>query len=278
MTSEPFESMSTLFRHPDGYWVGDGPSLAVSYPSEDNDTLFDIEDGSFWFSHRNEVIRTLMSRYPPAGPFFDIGAGNGFVAKSLEDAGLQVWVVEPGPAGARNAVRRGLTRVICAPFEHAGLSPASFPSAGLFDVIEHIEDDVGFLQRLRRYMVPGGRLYVTVPAYQALWSDEDARGGHYRRYSRRQLLGVLRKAGFEPEFASYFFWCLPLPILLLRALPHRFGLHASGTPEAVRRSHGVGGARVRLAASVLAVERWPLARGIAVPFGGSCITVARAQL
>ncbi len=73
----------------------------------------------------------------------------------------------------------------------------SFDLAVSLDVIEHLEDDVGALTELRRVVVPGGRLLVTVPAYQWLWSGHDEINHHHRRYTRHSLLAVARQAGWE---------------------------------------------------------------------------------
>ncbi|MBZ5581604.1 MAG: class I SAM-dependent methyltransferase [Acidobacteriia bacterium] len=162
-----------------------------------------------------ETIR----RFPPSGAVFDIGGGNGYVALAIQESGFDVVVVEPGPDGARNARRRGIRSVICATVENAGFLDRSMAAAGLFDVLEHIEDDLGFLKSLARRLLAGGRLYLTVPAFSALWSQEDNDAGHYRRYTLRQLRNVLERAGLEAEYLTYFFACLPAPILLSRGAP-----------------------------------------------------------
>ena len=115
------------------------------------------------------------------GPIFDVGGRNGFVAKELLDAGLDVVLVEPGPAGAMNAKKRGGAHVICSTTHTAQFKSGSIPAIGLFDVVEHIEDNIGFLKHLSELLVPGGMLYLSVPAYQFLWSLEDVKAGHFKR-------------------------------------------------------------------------------------------------
>src|SRR6266568_7755747 len=92
---------ANLQLSPDGTWIT-GSISAVSYPEAGNDICFDIEDASFWFRHRNACIRAVVERYPPAGLFLDIGGGNGYVAQALQALGIEVALVEPGSAGARN--------------------------------------------------------------------------------------------------------------------------------------------------------------------------------
>src|SRR5688572_19077691 len=84
---------------PAGYWVGPGHD-GLSYPEQGNDAYFQIEDDSFWFQHRNQVIVEAVRSFPPAGPIFDVGGGNGCVAHALQKAGFPTVVVEPGPGAA----------------------------------------------------------------------------------------------------------------------------------------------------------------------------------
>ena len=73
---------------------------SVSYPAEGHDRCHEVEDRSFWFQHRNACIAELVRQFPPhgRGPIFDIGGGNGVVARALVDEGWEVILVEPGQA------------------------------------------------------------------------------------------------------------------------------------------------------------------------------------
>jgi SAM-dependent methyltransferase len=198
---------------------------------------------------------------------------------ALAAAGFDVALVEPGRAGASNARRRGLETVICATTATAQFKPRSLPAVGLFDVVEHIEDDLSFLKSLRGLLKVQGRLYVTVPAYPFLWSGEDVSAGHYRRYTLEGLCSVIERAGFEVEFSSYIFRFLPVPIALFRVLPYRLGLSpATDTPRAIARDHAVqGGVVAGVLARLLKSEIESLEKKRAMGFGGSCLAVARSR-
>jgi hypothetical protein len=109
MDAMRIEALSPSLRlHEDGIWYGPRTE-PLSYPADANDACFDLEDDSFWFQHRNRCIVSVVRRFlPQEGPIFDIGGGNGFVSAGLEDAGFDVVLVEPGPAGAANAKKRGI--------------------------------------------------------------------------------------------------------------------------------------------------------------------------
>ena len=263
-----------LRQDEDGVWSA--PSTqALSYPRYGNAQCFQVEDSSFWFAHRNRCIVATMLRLRPAGLVVDVGAGNGFVARGLTDAGIETVVVEPGVDGARNAVQRGLRTVVRATFEEAGFAPQSLGGIGAFDVVEHIEDDVSFLRSLGERLQPSGRLYLTVPAFSWLWSDEDHFAGHFRRYSPRLLRDTLSQAGLTVEYLTAMFAWLPLPVFLARTLPSRMRRRAPPSERlAVEHSlpSGAVGSAFR---ALLDAEASAIARGARLPTGSSLLAVAR---
>lgn len=251
--------------------------MTISYPEHGHATCRQLEEGSFWFRHRNRCLLALLRRHPPSGTVYDVGGGNGFVARALQGEGYDVVLVEPGETGCANARGLGVKRVICSDLGGAGIEPGRAGAIGLFDVVEHVEDDRGFLAEARATLDPGGWLYLTVPSYQALWSDADVEAGHFRRYTRSSLCAVLEASGFEVQFISYFFWLLPAPILLGRTLRSRLGLSRDGA--SARREHGGGLGPVRRAfETALAWEPAAIERGLRVPIGSSLIVAARPYL
>lgn len=260
---------------PDGIWMARSAEV-VSYPEGGNANCLALEEESFWFPHRNHCIEALLGHYPPAGMLFDIGGGNGYVAAGLNRAGFATALLEPGWDGVRNARSRGVQPLIWATLEAAQFHPRVLPAAGLFDVVEHIQDDAGFLAIIQNILVPGGRLYVTVPAFQWLWSAVDEYSGHARRYTRASLHRLLEQVGFQVEYSSYLFPLLPLPMLFQRLLPVALGLREVNDwggyhSEHAPRSGPVGALLTRLLAWELAQVR----RGRVLPFGSSVVAVAR---
>ncbi len=257
----------------DGIWFS-GQRGPVSYPADGNLACQRIEDGSFWFRHRNRCIISLARRFAPGAPFLDIGGGNGFVAQGPIRAGFPCTLVEPGPAGALAARRRGVDQVICARLEDVSFKPSSVAAAGMFDVLEHIEDDLGTLRRVRSVLRSRGRLFMTVPAYKFLFSTDDVVAGHFRRYTLSRLGRVLRSAGYELEHATYLFAPLPPLVLLLRTVPTWLGLRQA-MPERQEAEHTPGGFSARVIDAMLNAEARRVAGGGRVPVGTSCLVVAR---
>jgi SAM-dependent methyltransferase len=71
------------------------------------------------------------------------------------------------------------------------------------NVLEHVEDDVRALRFMHSTLVAGGRAVILVPAFMFLHGTIDRAIGHYRRYTRKDLLPRMRAAGFEVERAFY---------------------------------------------------------------------------
>jgi len=257
-----------------GAWISDASS-DVSYPSSGHQSCFELEPQSFWFNHRNRCIVDLVTNHPPDGPIFDIGGGNGFVTAALAGAGFPTALVEPGSVGVANARARGVTTTIHTEAQAAGFRPASLPAIGMFDVLEHVEDDIGMLRWINTSLTPEGRLYLTVPAFDWLWSNEDDHAGHYRRYTKALLSERLAGTGFATEFVSYFFAPLVAPILLVRTLPTRLGMRTDTTGDHAATEHTPPAAG--LIGSLLDREARRLAGGNSLPFGSSLLVAARKR-
>jgi len=198
--------------------------VPVSYPVTGNEECLQVEDSSYWFRHRNNVIAALYAKFCQDKTLVDIGGGNGFVAKNLQELGASVLMVEPGESGVKNAKTRGVKHIIHGGFQDAGFLNNKLDAVGLFDVLEHVEADHELLREINRTLRPDGILIITVPAYGWLWSVDDEAAGHFRRYSLTDIKKDLLNAGFKLEYNSYLFSVLLLPILFFRTLPSKLGI------------------------------------------------------
>jgi SAM-dependent methyltransferase len=260
-----------------GFWTARGHEDLKFIESDRTDWL-SIEQASFWYRHRNRVFLSLIERYPPGGPIFEVGAGNGAVTLALQQAGYAIVGIEPTVRMAENASRRGVQTIICATLQDAGFKPQSLRNVALFDVLEHIDVDGEYLARVRSLMPAGGLLYCAVPAWTLLWSREDEEAGHVRRYTLKTLGKVLTHAGFSMQFSTYYFGPLVLPIMLARTLPSWLGIRRRRTPESSRREHDLNHSFVgRGLQHLLDREALVLAKGKPLVAGASCFVVARAE-
>ncbi len=72
------------------------------------------------------------------------------------------------------------------------------------NVVEHIKDDQLAIDNIKKLLKPGGKIFILVPAYQALYNNFDEALEHYRRYNKKSLNKLYEKAGLEILNSYYF--------------------------------------------------------------------------
>lgn len=93
------------------------------------------------------------------------------------------------------------------------------------NVLEHVENDLGALEGLRRSVVPGGRLCLYVPALPWLYGSLDRGLLHFRRYGREELSRRIHDAGWKLVHLSFMNllgipgWFLNSRVLRRKLLP-----------------------------------------------------------
>jgi SAM-dependent methyltransferase len=183
---------------------------------------FELEDRHWWFVGRRRIFLALLDRFVGpggAGRILDMGCGTGTMLRHLSRYGAAEGIDADADAVAFCRVR-GVDTVQHVPGAALPFPDESFGLACALDVIEHIDDDAAALRELHRVLRPGGRLLVSVPAYQVLWGAQDVVSHHQRRYVRPQLRLRLEEAGFAIERASYFNTLLFVPIAAVRLARH----------------------------------------------------------
>jgi SAM-dependent methyltransferase len=188
-------------------------------------------------------------------------------------AGIACALLEPGIDGAVAARTRGADPVICARLEDVGMAPGSVSAAGMFDVLEHIEDGGGALRQVRALLRPGGLLFLNVPAYRLLNSADDVAAGHYRRHTLRSLSRAAVRNGFRPKYGRYLFAPLPPVVLLLRTVPSLLGLRKPTDAQLQESEHVPEGFTARVLDKLLDTEGQRIEAGGTIPFGTGCFAV-----
>jgi SAM-dependent methyltransferase len=158
----------------------------------------------------------------------EVGAGTGaFSELLLAESGLRRLVAIEPDRGMHERLAERLhadPRVVhhrAFLSEVAGEYTSAADAVCYVNVLEHIADDAGELAVARETLRPGGHLCVFVPALPWLYSEFDASIGHCRRYTRRELVGKVRDAGFEIVRARYFDVAGILPWLIVFRLMRR---------------------------------------------------------
>ena len=249
----------------------------IAYPENGNEIYLKIEDASFWYKHRNDCIAISCTHFlEPNSVIIDIGGGNGYVSNRLQKEGYNPILLEPDETGILNAQKRGLKNLICSSFQDADLHANSVPNIGLFDVLEHIDNDMAFLHELHKILKVGGNVVLTVPAYSFLWSDEDDHDKHFRRYTKKELCKKMTQCGYEIAYSTYFFSLLPLPIFILRTIPSFLGYKRSFTQEEYMKENTSNNTMInKVMGKIWKHECNRLTHKAKLLFGGSILIIAK---
>jgi SAM-dependent methyltransferase len=267
--------------------VTGSPAGGRSYDPTCFAPLFAVEDRHFWFRARNRAIeaavRHATSDLAPGYRVLEVGCGTGNVLRMLEHAcerglvtGMDVHA--EGLGYARRRTRCPLLQGDA----HAPPFRTRFHVVGLFDVLEHLDDDVRALRDAWNLLAPSGRLILTVPAHAWLWSYFDEVSHHQRRYAVAELAARLETAGFRVEYLTQYMASI-VPLVWLRRW--RPVCDDVGEARPTRRIHDLTTDEVRIVPGVNALLAWLLAqeaRLIArrrhLPFGASLLAVAQKGL
>lgn len=182
------------------------PTDALHYDAEHFARIAAAEPRHFWFAARRRLILRLVSRHLPekGASFLDVGAGTGYIAGALADAGYDVTALDPFDEALKYIEENTAAKAVRGTADKLDFPDGSFGAVGMFDLLEHLDDDAAAVAEGARVLAPGGLLFATVPAYSGLFSRFDEICGHRRRYRRRELAALAEKAGLRVVRASYY--------------------------------------------------------------------------
>ncbi len=184
------------------------------------DQFQDLERSHWWFRGRRTVYLGLL-RHALAGQkldrVLDLGAGMGGFREGLSEFSDSVCASDVDLDSLKNCVARGYASSVLGSGYSLPYRDASFDLVCMFDAIEHIPDDAKVMAEVHRILRPGGRIFVSVPAYQFLYANNDRVAQHQRRYTRGMLRRLFKGAGLTVErntHANIFLFPLILPAVL----------------------------------------------------------------
>jgi len=240
------------------------PSFAL--PSDHLGSLKSIEQGYWWFTARTHWVKNFIYRWLFAHPtqtldYVDLGCGSGGLGTEIinEFTPRKKLLVDGDPEAlalvspSLPTLRVDLNRDFELPWQPNLIT--------CMDVLEHIEEDQHFIDRIRDQLVPDGLLILSVPAHPWLYSKWDRSLGHYRRYTRKEMKAKLYKSGLL-LIQARFMWSFLVPMGLFRNIS-RSSTEFPKVPRFVNK-----------ALIHLSRWEWRLPSKLQVPFGTSLMVAA----
>ena len=180
--------------------------MSATYRNHHFGKIVRMEKNHFWFRSRDRMLRRILLRFVPHPGnirFLEVGCGTGIVLRMLRSVGFTATGLDVNQKAIELSRRHTDAELVRSSF-HTFQTATTYPCIGAFDVLEHQRDDIGFLKKSFTLLVPGGHLFLTVPAGKRLWSRLDELEGHKRRYDPSDLIAKLERVGFRITFWNYW--------------------------------------------------------------------------
>jgi SAM-dependent methyltransferase len=248
----------------------------------------EVEGSHWWFVGRRAILESFLETIVNRSEFrlkaanaeegpvkagtpneiriLDVGCGTGANLEMLAQFG-EAEGVDVSDDALEFCRRKGL-KAQKGLAETLPYADETFDLTTALDVVEHLDDDVAGLREMFRVTKRGGRSLIFVPAFMWLWGVQDDISNHRIRYTKRQIVERLERAGYTVERATYANWTFFAPILAGRTLMRLTGIKPESENNVnVSALNGVFG-------KLFGAERFWL-RSLNFPFGVSIVVVAR---
>jgi len=235
----------------------------------------EVEGSHWWFVGRRKILESFLEpiveklRENAADlRILDVGCGTGANIEMLSQYGEAegVDVSDDALEFCRQKglnVRKGLAETL--PFDDE-----EFDLTTALDVVEHLDDDIAGLKEMFRVTKSGGYSLIFVPAFMWLWGVQDDISNHRIRYTKKQIVERLERAGYKVERATYANWTFFTPILAGRTIMKLTGLKPESENNiTISGLNGIFG-------KIFGAERFWL-RNFNFPLGVSIVVVARKR-
>tara|TARA_B100001059_G_scaffold132979_1_gene133072 strand:- start:263 stop:1009 length:747 start_codon:yes stop_codon:yes gene_type:complete len=236
---------------------------------------YKLEREGWWFKARLSILENYCQAIitNPYMKILNVGAATGATSEMLSKYG-KVTSLEYDEFCCKflkektgiEAINASLTEL---PFENN-----SYDMICAFDVIEHIENDNKAVEEIYRVLKPKGKYFITVPAFQSLWSNHDVVNHHFRRYKKKQLNKLIESTNLKIDHSTYFNFWLFIPIsitrFILNNIPRKKDSNLSGSDNEILQSSNIIN---RILYRIFHSEKFLLRINIKFPFGISILTI-----
>jgi 2-polyprenyl-3-methyl-5-hydroxy-6-metoxy-1,4-benzoquinol methylase len=153
-----------------------------------------------------EFLRDRHGKKASGRPrLLDVGCGLGYFLDVAHDVGFAVTGVEFNPGAIRTMKEKYAFQVYEGSLDNIPISDGKFDVITMFDVIEHLHDPFGDVQKMYDRLEPGGGVAIATMDSESLPSRllgtrlEDFRRirEHLYFFSRESLTKILERAGFQ---------------------------------------------------------------------------------
>lgn len=171
------------------------------------DRMAEQDQIHWWYVARRKILASLIAReaeLPVDARILEVGCGTGHNFDMLKSFG-RLDALEVDDAARTLASTRLGAPVGDAPLpDLPGVPDGHYDLVALLDVLEHVDNRAESLRSIAAKLRPNGKILITVPAYQWMWSAHDLAHHHKLRYSKKGLRQDAEAAGLKVRKLGYF--------------------------------------------------------------------------
>jgi SAM-dependent methyltransferase len=226
---------------------------------------------------RNDALAQVKKFMPFAeAVIMEIGCSSGFLIRDLAKSFPEAVII--GSDVVKEPLYRLARNLLGIPLIRFDLLQCPLPDQSvdvlvMLNVLEHIEDDRGAIQKAFNLLKPGGYLIIEVPAGPSLYDAYDAELQHFRRYAASELEGKLNEAGFKVCRRSHLGFVLFPAFVAVKLLNKCFYRKEN---RAVVRNQAVNTSASALVRLAMYFESKYLSH-LSLPFGVRILAVAKKE-
>jgi hypothetical protein len=174
-----------------------------------------VDPDNFWYYlYKGQFIfDKAIKSFNKSEILFDVGAGSGYFASIFvkNKKTIKAYCIDPFYSKDQLGNKNDLNFVTAPPIDKADVL--------LFiDVLEHVEDDSALLKSYISSSSADALFVISVPAFKSLWSNHDVFLEHFRRYRKKDLRNLIKRAGLVEVESSYIFGSIFPLVWLIRKL------------------------------------------------------------
>lgn len=236
---------------------------------------YTLEREGWWFKARLFILESLFKKlkFDSNISILNVGAATGATSEMLAKYG-EVTSLEYDKYCCGFLKEKTGIEAINASLTDLPFTDNSFDLVCAFDVIEHIENHEKAVDEIFRVLKPKAKYFITVPAFQTLWSNHDVVNHHYRRYKKNNLNKLITKSRLKIEYTLYFNFLLFIPILITRfilnVIPIKRDKNSSGSDNEIMKSSRITNT---ILFSIFYSEKYLLNLNVKFPFGVSIMSI-----